>query len=359
MQTGRDRSESRVVVTLQADAAADADVSVQYMVAGASWQPAYDLRVDDGFGAASLGLAAIVVQKTGEDWSNVALELTTAQPSAGAAPPEPQPWHVWLPKPEAERGRYAAKPAPSAPAPAPAGLASLDLESKAELKDEAFRPLVRRTGLVVAFQSQVAESIASDGQPSRVALARFDLVPEVRWNAFPRVTDKVFVTAKMTNTAKVALPSGECRVFVGADYVGPMQLADWGVDKEIDVGLGVDRDVECERETLKNERSTEGLFSKDTVYTREFRIAVRNHRDRAIAVRLLDQMPVSNDEDLTVKLGDTSLPLAQLPPRDAETNKARGVLEWRFPLAAKESQDLRFGFEVRHPRSREMGGLGE
>jgi uncharacterized protein (TIGR02231 family) len=148
-------------------------------------------------------------------------------------------------------------------------------------------------------------------------------------------------------------------VFVGADYVGPMQLADWGVDKEIDVGLGVDRDVECERETLKNERSTEGLFSKDTVYTREFRIAVRNHRDRAIAVRLLDQMPVSNDEDLTVKLGDTSLPLAQLPPRDAETNKARGVLEWRFPLAAKESQDLRFGFEVRHPRSREMGGLGE
>ena len=45
--------------------------------------------------------------------------------------------------------------------------------------------------------------------------------------------------------------------------------------------------------------------------------------------------------------------------RDAETNKARGVLEWRFPLAAKANQDLRFGFEVRHPKGREMGGLGE
>lgn len=359
MRTGNDRAESRVLVTLQADAASDTDVSVQYMVANASWQPAYDLRVDDDFAAASLGLGAIVVQKTGEDWNGVALELTTAQPSAGAAPPEPQPWRVWLPQPRAEGGRVSAKEARGA-APAPA-LGLMDAKDKAALEpaETAFNPLVRRTGLVVAFQSQVAESIASNGQPSRVALARFDLTPDVRWTAFPRATDKVFVTAKMTNTAKVALPAGECRVFVGADYVGPIELADWGADKEIDVGLGVDRDVEAEREQLKSERSTEGLFTKDTVDARDFRITVRNNRDRAIDVRLLDQLPVSNDEELTVKLANTSLALADLPPRDAETNKARGVLEWRFPLGPKASEDLRFGFEVRHPRSREMGGLGE
>jgi uncharacterized protein (TIGR02231 family) len=359
MRTGSDRTESRVLVTLQADAAADADVTVQYMVANASWQPVYDLRVDDDFGAASLGLGAIVVQRTGEDWNGVALELTTAQPSAGAAPPEPQPWRVWLPHPELARKSVADHDAgpPAAAAPRPAadevGLLS------AEVKDKGFEPLVRRTGLVVAFQSQLAESISSNGQPSHVALARFDLKPDVRWNAFPRATDKVFVTAKMTNTAKVALPAGDCRVFVGADFVGPLQLKDWGVEKEIDVGLGVDRDVEVEREKLKDERSTEGLFSKETVHTRAFRITVRNHRSRVIDVRLLDQLPVSNDEDLTVKLTDASIAPAQLPARDEETNRARGVLEWRFPLAAGASQDLRFGFEVRHPKDREIGGLGE
>jgi uncharacterized protein (TIGR02231 family) len=358
LRTGSDRTESRDVVTLDADAAAaDADLSVQYMVAGASWQPVYDLRVDDDFGASSLGLGAIVVQRTGEDWNGVALELTTAQPSAGAAPPEPHRWSIWLPQPE--RVAYASKAKEDGGAGPPQGVVAVADAATAELSEKAFSPLLRRTGLVVAFRSQLKESIASDGQPSRVALARFDLTPDVRWTAFPRVTDKVFVTAKMTNTSKVALPAGECRVFVGADFVGPMQLADWGQDKEIDVGLGVDREVEAEREKLKDERSTEGLFSKDTVYARQFRITVRNHRDKAIQVRLLDQVPVSNDEDLTVTVTDPSRAFATLPPRDEETNKARGVLEWRFPVASHGTEELRFGFEVRHPKGRQMGGLGE
>ena len=367
LRTGRDRTESRVVVTLQADAAAEADVMVQYMIAGASWQPVYDLRVDENFGAASLGLSAVVVQKTGEDWKDVALELTTAQPSAGAAPPEPQPWRIWLPQPEAEGGAYArrargaaadAAPAAAPPAPALKGLAeSIDEMEKA--KDDAFKPLVRRSGLVVAFQSQLNESVASDGQPSRVTLARFDMKPDVRWTAFPRVTDKVFVTAKMTNGQGSALPAGEMRVFVGPDYVGPMALNDWGVGKEVEVGLGVDREVEAEREKLTDERSTEGLFSKDTVYSRSFRVIVKNHRAGPIAVRLFDQLPVSNDEDLTVTLGTASMEQAVLPDRDAETNKARGVLEWHFPVASQKDREVKFAFEVRHPRSRAMAGLGD
>jgi uncharacterized protein (TIGR02231 family) len=366
LRTGDDRTESRVVVTLQADAAGDADVLVQYMVPGASWRPVYDLRVDEDFAGSSLGLSAVVVQKTGEDWRDVPLELTTAQPSAGAAPPDPQPWRVWLSRPEAERGvAYARKSsgeddeAVAAAAPAEAKDAGAKFELLDKASDKSMAPTIRRSGLVVAFQSQVAESVASDGQPSRVTLARFDMQPDVRWTAFPRVTDKVFVTAKMKNAAASPLPAGEMRVFVGPDYVGPMALGDWGVGKEIEVGLGVDREVEVEREKLTDERSTEGLFSKDTVYARTFRTVVKNHRAGPIAVRLLDQVPVSNDEDLTVTITSSSHDQATLPDREAETNKARGVLEWHFPVAAKKDTEVRFAFEVRHPRSRPMAGLGD
>jgi uncharacterized protein (TIGR02231 family) len=367
LRTGSDRTESRVLVTLQADAAADAVVSVQYMVLGAAWRPVYDLRVDEDFGAASLGLSAVVVQKTGESWNDVPLEFTTAQPSAGAAPPEPLPWRIHLPSPGAGGFMAVEK---SAPAASPAKLARKaradaakgeddEIELAAELKEAGYAPTVRRSGLVVAFASQLAESIASDGQPARVALARFDMKPDVRWTAFPRATDKVFVTAKMSNSTSVALPAGEARVFVGSDFVGPLALKDWSVGKEIDVGLGVDRDVEVERERLKDERSTEGVFSKDTVHTQAFRLSVKNHRDRSIHVRLLDQVPVSDDEDLVVKVLEQSRDFAKLPDRDAETNKARGVLEWRYDLAAKTDDDVRFTFEVRHPKSKEAYGLGD
>jgi uncharacterized protein (TIGR02231 family) len=356
LQTGDDRTESRVLVTLESDTARESEVVLQYMVGGASWQPVYDLRVDEDFGGASLGLSAVVVQRTGEDWKDVPMELTTAQPAAGAAPPDPSPWRIWLPRPMGD-GVVVHRTMPAA-APAPcAEMASDKALEEAKLTEKPFQPTIRRSGLVVAFQSQLPASIASDGQPSRVALARFDVKPDIRWTAFPRATDKVFVTAKMTNTTTAALPAGDCRVFVGSDFVGPLALADWGVGREIDVGLGVDREVEVEREQLRDERSTEGLFTKDTVHARGYRITVRNHRDRRIDVRLLDQVPVSNDEDLEVKITSTTLELAKLPPRDAETNKARGILEWRFPVAPKAAFDLRFAFEVRHPRAQDVSGL--
>lgn len=358
LRTGADRVESRVVVTLESDAAAVGDLAVQYMVGNATWHPVYDLRVDEQFGGASLGLSGVVSQRTGEDWSGVALELTTAQPSAGASPPEPQAWRISFPKRYAAKGLAAPSAGPVerevALGDTPVAGAKLD-----DFRDAAMSPRVRRSGVVVAFEAPASESVASDGQPSRVTLARFDLAPTVRWNAFPRVTDKVFVTAKMRNTATVPLPAGEMRVFVGADYVGPMALADWGIGKEIDVGLGVDREVEVERERIGDERSTEGLFTKDTVTTRAFRLTLRNHRARAIDVRLLDQVPVSDDEDLVVKLLETNLDLASLPDREAETNKARGILEWRFRVAPQSQADVRFSFEVRHPRGREPVGLGE
>lgn len=343
------REETRVVVTVSAAAAGRASLAVQYLVGNAGWTPLYDLRVSEDFSSTSLEMHGVVRQRTGEDWEGVPMELTTARPSAGAAPPEPQPWIVdlWAPKSrvmhDSDSGRLAETAGPPAPAPA--------------AKLSGFVAAVRRSGVVVAFASSLPASAKSDGQPSRVALGRFDLAGDVRWTAFPRATDKVFVTTKVKNKAGSALPAGEARVFVGPDFVGPMQLADWGQDKEIEVGLGVDREVEAARETLLQARSTEGVFSKDTVHDRGYRITVKNHRDRTISVRLLDQIPVSRDEDLKVEITSNSLAFAKLPDRDAEDNKARGVLEWRADLGPKRELDVRFGFKATHPKDHTIVGL--
>lgn len=344
------REETRVVVTVSAAAAGEAKVSVTYMMGNAGWSPVYDVRVSEDFAATALEMNAVVTQRTGEDWSDVPLELTTAQPSTGAAPPEPSPWTIDLMN--EDRG-------PTQDAAAPRARRAVAHEAKLADAEAGFVAPIRRSGVVVAFRSALPANVASDGQPSRVAIGRFDLASEIRWTAFPRATDKVYVTAKMKNTVGSALPGGEARVFVGPDFVGSFALADWAQEKEIDAGLGVDREVEVARETLKHERSTTGVFSKDTVYERSFRITLKNHRARAIDVRLLDQTPVSHDEDLKVELTESSLALAKLPDREAETNKARGILEWRFPMAANAEFDLRFGFKVDHPKGRIVIGMDD
>jgi hypothetical protein len=53
-------------------------VSVSYVVPGAAWSPAYVLDADPALTRGTFALRALVVQATGEDWSEVALALSTA-----------------------------------------------------------------------------------------------------------------------------------------------------------------------------------------------------------------------------------------------------------------------------------------
>ncbi|HZO14432.1 MAG TPA: DUF4139 domain-containing protein, partial [Polyangiaceae bacterium] len=51
---------------------------IDYLVPGASWAPAYTARMEHDMGALSLAMRALVAQDTAEDWSDVALMLSTA-----------------------------------------------------------------------------------------------------------------------------------------------------------------------------------------------------------------------------------------------------------------------------------------
>src|SRR5262249_40415518 len=115
-----------VRIDLAADAATSATFRVTYNVRGARWAPLYDARLDTGSRdrkpALELVRRAEIVQQSGEDWSDVALAVSTVRTAKGGSAPELSPLLV----------RYAEPPRPVA-APAP----SLSLErSRAKVADQ-------------------------------------------------------------------------------------------------------------------------------------------------------------------------------------------------------------------------------
>lgn len=64
------------------------DVELQYAVPGAYWAPAYTIRLDPDLSRARLELRALVCQRSGEDWSGVGLQLSTATPQRWTKVPE-------------------------------------------------------------------------------------------------------------------------------------------------------------------------------------------------------------------------------------------------------------------------------
>jgi hypothetical protein len=89
LSAGTSRTERDAVIIVDKANAAAGKVRLNYLVDSASWRPQYKLRAGkDPKDNVSLEYLAAIVQQTGEDWQNVNIKLSTAQPMLNASPPE-------------------------------------------------------------------------------------------------------------------------------------------------------------------------------------------------------------------------------------------------------------------------------
>jgi hypothetical protein len=89
MSAGTNKTERDAVIVVDKSNAAAGKVRLNYLVDAASWRPQYKLRAGKELkDNVQVEYLAAIMQQTGEDWQNVNLVLSTAQPMLNAAPPD-------------------------------------------------------------------------------------------------------------------------------------------------------------------------------------------------------------------------------------------------------------------------------
>ncbi len=88
------RNTSEIVISLSADAPTTADFEISYVVGNAGWSSSYDIRAINTKSPLQLSYKANVFQSTGEEWKNVKLKLSTANPSESGLKPELTAWYL-------------------------------------------------------------------------------------------------------------------------------------------------------------------------------------------------------------------------------------------------------------------------
>jgi hypothetical protein len=81
-------------VIIQANQKTKATLQLNYLINNASWFPVYDLRVSLDKEQAEIITYAVVKQGTGEDWTDVNLEFSTASPSVGTDIVKLRSWRI-------------------------------------------------------------------------------------------------------------------------------------------------------------------------------------------------------------------------------------------------------------------------
>ena len=67
---------------------------LSYLVRGARWTPSYDLQFDPGRDVVRVALSGEVAQRTGEEWPDVSLTLSTALPARARGVPVLAAWRI-------------------------------------------------------------------------------------------------------------------------------------------------------------------------------------------------------------------------------------------------------------------------
>ncbi len=179
MRGAKGRELYTACVEIEVTQAGDLTVELTYVVAGAGWQPLYDMRLleteEGGQPTLEIGYLAQVTQQTGEDWDAVALTLSTARPALAETLPELDPWYIrpiLAPRPQPV-ARKMAKMAAPAPAAAVEDAMFTLAERKAamtgadEVEAEVMMATVETSGAAVTYRVPGVTTVPADGAPHK------------------------------------------------------------------------------------------------------------------------------------------------------------------------------------------------
>jgi uncharacterized protein (TIGR02231 family) len=343
-------SKLEVRIDLASTAATRATLRVTYAVRNARWVPLYDARLDsaakDRKPALELVRRAEITQGTGEDWSNVALAVSTVRTARGGGAPELNPLIVqYPPAPRQASGAVSQLAAPrSMQAPMAAPVA---LDATAKRADEQ-QAIAEVGGFQVTFRIPGRVSVAAGEDARDLRISSAAIAPELAVRSVPVMDPTAFLEASFVQGEDAPLLPGRVAIYRDGIFVGRGLMTAASKDETVRLGFGADDKVKIERTVVKRNEGSAGLIvTTAKTDERSFKTSVRNGHDFPIRVAVEDQLPVSENEDIQVEM----LPQTT-PPTATDLHDRRGVLEWAFEAKPGEARDIAFAWRVRWPKDK-------
>lgn len=339
--------------TAETIASGACDLELSYLVSQASWEPCYDLRLtpDHQIQITSFGQ---VTQTSGEDWPNVALQLSTAKPEDGNLPPAIAPWSIDIapssaaaPPPEMETSLplpYNMSLAGAAGSELPSALRRMQAQAQAAQKTE--------WQSVICFSVAHRCTVPSDGNSHKVMIRQDHYPCQLDYLAQPKQVGFAYTYAHITNPAdRVTLLPGKVNLFRDNTFVGKTAIAALAPGQSLDLSLGIDEQISLQRLQVKRELTQHPSDYRQRL-TLTYHIVLANHHAQPVQVTVQEPLPVSKNDQVTIQLVSTQPPVSH-PPTD---NSAIKLLSWIVELGANSTQELSYQITVDCPANLSLTG---
>jgi uncharacterized protein (TIGR02231 family) len=376
------KTEHDAIIVVEKKNAPAGKVRLHYLVDAATWRPQYKLRAGKDKDPVQLEYLAAIEQNTGEDWSNINLVLSTAQPMLNAAPPDLKTLEVTVlpvghgtqPPNAGVALKQIQEQSQSLRGKAQAAYNTNKAETGGQLINDAaaleqWRDLLAQNddkqaelaagggkeGPSVTYHLATKLSIPSRNDEQVVQVARVDLAPDYFYKAVPVLTPHVYRLANLTNKSDYILLPGEATMYIGTDFVGRTALPLVAIGEQFTAGFGVDPQLQVQRRMLDKARTTQG---GNQVLKYDYRILLSSYKAEPVNVQVWDRLPHAEAQAVAVTLL-THKPEISTDPLYLREERTKNMLRWDVrvdpTMSGEKALAINYEFKVELDRQMQVG----
>lgn len=208
---------------------------------------------------------------------------------------------------------------------------------------------VHSNRISAVFELPTKSDIPSDDTPHKVTIAIEQLDVQFAYMTIPSITPKVFLEGKVVNSTAYPLLAGNVNVFFEDEFVNRTFLETIVRTDSFQLSLGIDEAIKVERKLIKKFTESKGVFGGKRKITYEYEIHLTNNRPTVEEIRVSDQLPISRNEKIKIRL---------LAPDEKQVKLDKlNRITWLLHLQPNETKILPFKYQIEFPKSTTVYGL--
>jgi uncharacterized protein (TIGR02231 family) len=336
----------RVTITVSSKELVTGKLNLSYVVSNAGWTPYYDLRSEASTGKLSLTYKAQVYQNTGLDWNDVKLNISTNNPRANKTKPELNPWYIDYTAyrqvtEKKSRMEYLSETNAIPQAAFNQGFTMSEELGKDAMTADQFTTVVHHL-IAAEFKIDLPYNIKSNNEQHMVLIKQAELDTKFKYYSVPKMDPGVYLVAQMTKLDELQLVPAKANIYFDGSYIGETYIDPTTMDDTLNLSLGKDPNIVVKRTLLKKD-SKEKIIGEKKERTFAYQFEVLNLKSSAIELVIQDQLPVTQNADITIEATELS---------KGKQDDVSGLIEWTLNLKGKETKKFDFNFKVKHAKDK-------
>ena len=175
-----------------------------------------------------------------------------------------------------------------------------------------------------------------------VHIQNIEVPAKYEYQTVPKLDKDVFLVARIYGWEDFNLLNGSARLYFEKTFVGESYLDVQFTQDTLGLSLGRDKNIVVSRDKVA-EQSGVTSMGGNKKEVREFKIQVRNNKSQPVLLRIVDQVPVSTNKKITVKLEEVS---------EAQETETTGMLKWMLTLEPSMTKECVIKYSVTYPNDK-------